>query len=942
VHSDLGRVPVYHIIGAAADVEALLYERLPPEDTAYHYRVTFAHEGGVHDHAWIRLRGEPTSRYGSPRRSLKVRFNKGNRFRGRANDGSPYPTPRSKTNLMSEHVLRGDGGVLESLAWKIYRDADVLAVANTFVHVRLVRSADEHDQFEGDFFGLFVDTQSLDTSALQDQQRSVDEQSSLYKFEGAPVKQHPDCDASLADVQDFQARSARERDRAWFEENLDVPRYLSFRVATELADNHDMDSLKNFFYFYGSGTRRWEVAPWDLDHALGGGASGEEPLRSRVLPLFALEYKNRFRFLWQVLYDERRLFSIIDGWSDLLGGLPDADQDRWDTEPREACPAWPDAAGQCRTFARFQDRMRDLKSWLHVRAHAVKPSFLDESVPGTPRNERPFPGAAPPPPVRIRSSAFSDPDGDAHGASRWLVIARGGDWTSPLWDKVTQVDLRETSIPAEVTAGVRECLFRVSHQDSTGRWGFLSEPTSFHVGTLDGSPPRPPGRPTLERAGPRSVSLRWDPAVDQESGILGYQVIRDGAPLTRQPVAGNSQHDFGPIPGGRHAYSVVAVNRAGLSSTPSPELEVVVPEGGRGGWAPVAGGWDYLYEARPGEDAHVDPRYEPGGEYLDGTWSASSLNQWDGSRPGGGDGAPGGAAVDVLPDAAEDGGAASVLSLEDPGDPVSPSPLPDNRRLLFIRGVGEEDPFARGVTLIARLRIHPSPLDLASPRGQAAEAPALRGQIGIGYRGESRRGRFSFWLEEGGLAAASGDAVPMSAERLREFQSFWVTLEDSGGKVRARIYAGGAAEPLADSFFDLRSAGLEGVQAGAYVEMGLGNTPEAGAIQIDYFGYKAGVHLPVPEGTGGERFVRGDASGDGSLDVGDPILLLDYLFRGGGIDCADAADADDSGRINVTDAILILRGLSGLAEALPAPFPDCGEDGSPDALPRCGSPPCGG
>jgi hypothetical protein len=819
----------------------------------------------------------------------------------------------------------------------------VLAVENTFVHLRLVRSVEERDQFDGDFFGLFVETQSLDKSALQDQGRPVDEQSSLYKFEGMPVKQHPDCDASTADVQDFQARSARERDRAYFEGSLDVPRYLSFRVVTELTDNHDMDSLKNFFYFHNSSTRRWEVAPWDLDHSLGGGASGDEPLRSRVLPLFSLEYENRFRFLWQVLYDERRLFSIIDAWSDMLGGLPDADQDRWDTEPREACPAWPVAAGQCRTFVRFEDRMRELKSWLHVRSNAVKGAFLDASVPGTPRNERPFPGAAPRPPVRIGSSPFTDPDGDSHAASRWLVIARGGDWASPLWDHVASTDLLEAVIPAEVTVGGQEYLFRVSHRDSMAHWSFLSEPTMFRIGTIDGSPPRVPGEPRLERAGHRSISLGWDASEDPESGILGYQVLRDGVPLTRRPVAGTTQHDFGPKPGGRHVYRVVAVNRAGLASAPSAGLEVEVSGGGLGGWSGIPGGWDYFYDARPEEDAYSDPRYDPAARYLDGTWSGSSMDQWDGSRPGAGEGAPGGVAVESLPEAAEDGGFASVLSLEDPGDPISTSPLPDNRRLLFIHPLGDEDPFARGVTLIARLRVHPMPLDLPGPGGQTPESPALRGQLGIGFRGASRRGRFSFWLDEQGLGTVSGDSISLSAERIREFQTFWVTLEEAEeGKVRARIYRGGGAEPVVDSLFPLPSGGLESSFTGAYLEMGLANTPEAGAIQIDYFGYRAGVHAPVSEGSAGARFLRGDASGDGSVGVDDAILLLEYLFhRGGGVDCLDAADADDSGAVNVTDAIRLLRMLSGPTEVLPPPFPACGEDPSADALPSC-TPACAG
>jgi hypothetical protein len=483
----------------------------------------------------------------------------------------------------------------------------------------------------------------------------------------------------------------------------------------------------------------------------------------------------------------------------------------------------------------------------------------------------------------------------------------------------------------------------VAHQDATGRWGFLSEPTAFRVGSSDVSPPPAPGGLRLERASPRSVSLRWDPAPDPQSGILGYVLQRDGVRITRQPVSGTSQQDFGAKPGARHAYRVVAVNNAGLSSPPSAELEVDVPAGGLGGWAVPPGGWDYLYDAEPGEDLYVDARYYLDPRYLDGTWDRSALDAWDGSRPGGHDGAPGGVGAETVPGAAEDGGSASVLSLEDPGDPRGGSPFENNRRLLFLHGAGAEDPFARGVTLIARFRVHPAPLDVPPSPGQAAEGPAFRGQLGIGYRGAARRAHFSFWLADGGLHTVTGDAIPLSAAELAEFQSYWVVLEEQGGAERVRVYRGASAAPVIDSLIALPASGVEGGLEGAYLEMGLANTAEAGAIQVDYFGYAAGVHLPAPEGAGEARLIRGDVDADGVLGAGDPFLLLGYLFRGGGgVDCLDAADADDSGRVNVSDAVLLFRRLFGLVDSLPAPFPDCGEDPSADALPPCSPARCGG
>ena len=49
-------------------------------------------------------------------------------------------------------------------------------------------------------------------------------------------------------------------------------------------------------------------------------------------------------------------------------------------------------------------------------------------------------------------------------------------------------------------------------------------------------------------------------------------------------------------------------------------------------------------------------------------------------------------------------------------------------------------------------------------------------------------------------------------------------------------------------------------------------------------------------------FVRGDANGDGSIDITDAIFTLGFLFLGGGAPpCEDAADADDRGTLEITD-----------------------------------------
>jgi hypothetical protein len=84
---------------------------------------------------------------------------------------------------------------------------------------------------------------------------------------------------------------------------------------------------------------------------------------------------------------------------------------------------------------------------------------------------------------------------------------------------------------------------------------------------------------------------------------------------------------------------------------------------------------------------------------------------------------------------------------------------------------------------------------------------------------------------------------------------------------------------------------------------------------------------------GESTFVRGDASGDGRVNVSDAIRLLLALFAGGAApSCADAADANDSGGLDLADAIFLLHFLFQKGPAIPAPHPAPGIDPTADAL----------
>lgn len=86
-------------------------------------------------------------------------------------------------------------------------------------------------------------------------------------------------------------------------------------------------------------------------------------------------------------------------------------------------------------------------------------------------------------------------------------------------------------------------------------------------------------------------------------------------------------------------------------------------------------------------------------------------------------------------------------------------------------------------------------------------------------------------------------------------------------------------------------------------------------------------------------FVRANADGLGAINITDGIVILNYLFTGGGDPpCLDAADADDNGQINITDGVFIFNFLFTGGGDPQSPFPDCGSDPTGDNL-GCLSPP---
>ncbi|MEM7166522.1 MAG: hypothetical protein AAF581_13735 [Planctomycetota bacterium] len=84
---------------------------------------------------------------------------------------------------------------------------------------------------------------------------------------------------------------------------------------------------------------------------------------------------------------------------------------------------------------------------------------------------------------------------------------------------------------------------------------------------------------------------------------------------------------------------------------------------------------------------------------------------------------------------------------------------------------------------------------------------------------------------------------------------------------------------------------------------------------------------PLPGG----GFIRGDVTGEGSINLLDVTEALAFMFTSGTVSCLSAVDANDDSVLDISDPATILAYLF-LGGTIPSPLLSCGADGTPDSL----------
>jgi hypothetical protein len=417
-----------------------------------------------------------------------------------------------------------------------------------------------------------------------------------------------------------------------------------------------------------------------------------------------------------------------------------------------------------------------------------------------------------------------------------------------------------------------------------------------------------------------------------------------------------------------YEYQLVVTMAAGAlaEACGSPTCRIlIVPQ--EVGYQPPAGGWDYIFDAETGAADQYNANVGETGN-LDGSWIRSSVEDfWDGSKPGDTGSPPDGNApggIGVVSLTASDPckkDAVKVLLLEDVGDPTGVGyPDPSNRKMLLGRDIGgnaaglEKNLLRDGLTFSFRLRLRPLPIDIPIvPGTNAADGDGLGkgyGMVGIHFRNPGTTETAGLGTGAG-LAFALGETTAdisleptyqIAGFRGDQFHTVWATVIDpeADNIYAVNLYLNGSTVPVSfDSALQPPSSNLTdnnpGFGAAVYnfMTIGLVNTGNDASVEIDHVAWKSGVFTPVAKSCGGPTtgFRRGDADGNGKLDLTDAISTLQFLYMGyTAPTCMDAADTDDSGKLDLTDAISSLQ-FQFMGGDPPAPpgSTTCGQDPTP-------------
>lgn len=476
---------------------------------------TMVYDGKVYDHIQYRPRGG-VHRYQYGKNFWKFDFSRGRRFEARDRYDERYSQKWDKLNFSSivqqvNFNHRGEQGLFEGVGFKLFELSGVEACNTHYAQFYVIDEASPTgaNQYEGDFYGLYLAIEQMDGRFLDEHDLP---DGNLYKIEGHSGSSNNQGSTQVDNRSDINSFISAYRNGTptpqWWEDNLDIEKYLSYRTIVEGIHHYDIAGGKNYFYYHNPETSKFEVHPWDLDLTWANNmfGSGNHNFKTMVAqnPAFNTRYQNRVREIMDLLYNSDEGNKLIDEmvrdvWTPGAPSLVSADRRLWDNNPRLNHP---DRYYDVASGNDFEGMIQVLKNYIVSRGNWMESNLLTQEnlIPATPTVT--YSGTAGYPSNGLQFTSSNYNSTTSFAAMEWRIseiydsntanYLAGDPYLYEIQDPTTSGELNSFNadylFPAVSARPGQTYRVRVRHQDSAGRWSHWSEPAEFVVSSPDLTP----------------------------------------------------------------------------------------------------------------------------------------------------------------------------------------------------------------------------------------------------------------------------------------------------------------------------------------------------------------------------------------------------------------------------------------------------------------------
>ncbi len=553
----LNRLPIYHLIAQEIDVTNSQYVG---GYESMHFFGTLVEGSMVYDHIEFENRGE-FSVYVSGKNKWRIHFQRGHEFAGRDDFGRARKAGLRTMNLSACATPwvppnRGMACLDESVAFRLYELAGVPAPHMNYLQFRVIDEATEThatDQYRGDLWGLYGTIEHTDGAFLEE--RDLPD-GNVYKIEGGQGdkrNQGPLPPTTSADYDSFRSGFNSSQPIGWWRSNLDLPGYYSFRSVDRIVNNMDLRDGWNHCQYHNPVTNLWTAMPWDLDMLYMPVThwSGVINLQNSILQHAELmtEYRNRGRELKDLLFTDDQLGGLIDEQAAFVGQPPlggalsfaQLDQAMWNYHPRTTTnhrgafyrsPASTTFQGGTVTRSLVSPDHAGMVRWLKdftltgYGQNFLSTEINDAAVPNRPTISYVGSPGFPADGIVLKSSAFSDPQGDnTFAGMQWRVAeitpaSTPPDLKSPrryevqaAWQSSILTSFADTiTVPTEALRVGAVHRARVRMLDSSGRFSRWSAPLEFAVAA--------PQTAVVQQTALRITEINYHPRSDRHEEFI--------------------------------------------------------------------------------------------------------------------------------------------------------------------------------------------------------------------------------------------------------------------------------------------------------------------------------------------------------------------------------------------------------------------------------------